>query len=499
MIYHLTGSKDTYITNKILKNTTRATTSNVGYASTIDLFKLYGESTLRNINGSCDYVDSAETEAECTGVWDDNLFEWSRALIKFDLSALKSELVSIAGGEGVLSDPNLKIRLVLYDVQGTQVSPSDFSLELYPVTQDFDEGIGDDVVGFSSLTQTNWENAKENTPWVTEGGDIGTYGVNNYIAIQEFTEGSENLDMDITLYTQSVWNEEIVDLGFIIKFPEALERDSKTYFVKRFASRHTRDPFLRPKLIASWSSYDIDDRLQFTAGSSNTIGLKNYVKDELTNLSEEPTVTLSYESWSTTVTSTKKTISNVEQTGFYEAVVPAIDIYGADSDLQEDLIASGSIEITEEWQIASTQTVYSGSIELLNPLSTGSSQQNDYRFSILDLKSQYTVHESPTVRLFIRKKNLANEPVRIPIELKSTMINKAYYQIKDLSSNKILIPFSDTDDGTDATRISSDSNGMYFSFPVSVLPRGKIYTIDIAFYDRGERRIIHTKNAFRVL
>ena len=129
MIYHLTGSKDTYITNKILKNTTRATTSNVGYASTIDLFKLYGESTLRNINGSCDYVDSAETEAECTGVWDDNLFEWSRALIKFDLSALKSELVSIAGGEGVLSDPYLKIRLVLYDVQGTQVSPSNFSLE----------------------------------------------------------------------------------------------------------------------------------------------------------------------------------------------------------------------------------------------------------------------------------------------------------------------------------------------------------------------------------
>ena len=70
MIFHHTGSKDTYITNKIVAGTRRATGANVGYASTIDLFKLYGESTLTGFKGSCTVggttSDFAGTEAECT-------------------------------------------------------------------------------------------------------------------------------------------------------------------------------------------------------------------------------------------------------------------------------------------------------------------------------------------------------------------------------------------------------------------------------------------------
>ena len=42
----LSASKDTYITNKIINNTFRATDSNVGQAGTLDLFKLYNENTL---------------------------------------------------------------------------------------------------------------------------------------------------------------------------------------------------------------------------------------------------------------------------------------------------------------------------------------------------------------------------------------------------------------------------------------------------------------------
>ena len=39
----LTASKDTYITNKIINNSFRATDSNAGSAGTLDLFKLYNE------------------------------------------------------------------------------------------------------------------------------------------------------------------------------------------------------------------------------------------------------------------------------------------------------------------------------------------------------------------------------------------------------------------------------------------------------------------------
>ena len=42
----LTASKDTYITDKIIDGAFRAKDANVGRAGTLDLFKLYSESTL---------------------------------------------------------------------------------------------------------------------------------------------------------------------------------------------------------------------------------------------------------------------------------------------------------------------------------------------------------------------------------------------------------------------------------------------------------------------
>ena len=42
----LSASKDTYITNKIINNSFRATDANVGGAGTLDLFKLYNENVI---------------------------------------------------------------------------------------------------------------------------------------------------------------------------------------------------------------------------------------------------------------------------------------------------------------------------------------------------------------------------------------------------------------------------------------------------------------------
>jgi hypothetical protein len=67
MIIVCTSSADTYITNKIIDGNFRVIDANVGQASTIDLFKLYGESTL---NGSGSQA------------------ELSRGLLLFDMSEI---------------------------------------------------------------------------------------------------------------------------------------------------------------------------------------------------------------------------------------------------------------------------------------------------------------------------------------------------------------------------------------------------------------------------
>ena len=68
----LTASSDTYITDKIIDNSFRAEDSNVGRAGTIDIFKLYNESTW--VSGS----------TKVTG----SVTEISRGLLKFDFDSV---------------------------------------------------------------------------------------------------------------------------------------------------------------------------------------------------------------------------------------------------------------------------------------------------------------------------------------------------------------------------------------------------------------------------
>ena len=503
MIFHHTGSKDTYITNKIVGGARRATGANVGYASTIDLFKLYGESTLQGFKGSCTVggvtSDFAGTPAQCIaggGTYNTNLIEKSRGLLYFDLAALKTELTAITGGTEILTNSSLKINLVLKDVQGTQVAPKDFTLKLFRVTRDWDEGLGDNIVSFGEEHATSWVSASVGVDWSTPGGDY--HETTPTPISQTFSSGLEDLTMDVTSWVKGVWDETYSNNGWLLKF-DTEETDTKSYFVKRFASRHTRNPFLRPRLECSWENYHLDDRLSFDANTSNTLSIRNYSKGVATNLDSAPTLTLSSGSWSKSgLTSAAVTLAGRVQPGFYQASVNVDITHGDYSGLATDLIASGSSLIQEKWYVSDV-LVHSGSFTLRNPQANSSSTPRDYRISILDLKSTYTQQDMPMVRLFIRDRNLANEAVRIPIELPSEIINKAYYQIKDTNSQAILIPFSDKlAVANESTRISTDSKGMYFNFPVSVLPRGRTYTIDIAFYDRGKRRIYQSNQAFRV-
>ena len=476
MIYHHTGSKDTYITNKVLEGVTRATGANVGYASTIDLFKLHNESSLSGTTS--------------------DIQELSRGLLYFDLDTLKSNIQN----QTSLSESTLKIELVLSDIQGSQIAPSNFTLELYPMSAAWDEGVGSDVAGFSDLQACNWTERSLDTEWSTPGGDIGTYS-SSYIAAQTFTKGTENLKMDVTAWIQAYWNETHANNGWALKFTSAQETDSKSYFVKRFASRHSRNPFIRPRLEASWEDYHLDDRLNFEAGTTNTISISNIRNDVATALGETPALTLSYGTWTKTdATISGVSLAGVAQTGRYSAAVGAIDVYGTDSALATDLIASGSILLQEKWTVSSgAQIVHSGSFRLVNPLATNTNAPRDLRFTIVDLKSTYTVNETPTIRLFIRERSVEPRSVRQPLNLPSLSLKKAYYQVRDFNTKKILIPFSDgLSTANESTRISSDGNGMYFSFPASVLPRGRVYTIEIAHYDRGKRRIYEPNQVFRI-
>jgi hypothetical protein len=232
----LTASADAYITNKILNKSTRATDANMGLASTIDIFKLYDESSFDG---------------------ESNPIELSRGIIKFDLSEISST---------VTGEDDFTCVLKLFDVFGGQTTPSNFSLRVDPLAQSFDEGSGRDVESFDDLDVCNFITASysEGTEsyfgyWsdstgfdITSLEDVNT-SVTGYSVTQEFETGQEDLSVDVTTAVSAMLSSTITNNGFRVSFIQAEEQDAKTRFVKRFVSRHSNDKNKTPRLIIKYN------------------------------------------------------------------------------------------------------------------------------------------------------------------------------------------------------------------------------------------------------
>ena len=115
MFLILTASSDAYITNKIINNDFRATDANTGRSATVDIFKLWQESTF--ISASNRISSSVQ--------------ELSRGFVKFNFDRLKDLTGSILD----ISDPSFKCYLKMFDVMGGQATPVNFNLVLFPMSR----------------------------------------------------------------------------------------------------------------------------------------------------------------------------------------------------------------------------------------------------------------------------------------------------------------------------------------------------------------------------
>ena len=59
-----------------------------------------------------------------------------------------------------------------------------------------------------------------------------------------------------------------------------------------------------------------------------------------------------------------------------------------------------------------------------------------------------------------------------------------------------MIPF---EEANNATRLSEDSEGLYFEFDVSSLFKGRAYSFEIKIIDTGETEVLKTNSTFKVV
>ncbi len=500
-----TASKDTYITNKILSPATRATDANLGGATTIDLFKLYGESLF-----------SGET----------NPIELSRGLVYFELPDISASLKDKVD----LSHRSFSATLKLHDVQGNQVAPSDYNLALFPLSQSFDEGKGKDVSGLGYLDRTNWVTASFSTDNVTwnstgafasgtlnesdidliEDGVIG--GTSTYfVKSQHFTTPSQDLVMDVSNIVSASMTGLLPSHGFLIAYSGSEEFDEQSRFVKRFAARHTRNPYIRPKLIITYDDSINDQNGVFEFNVTGSVFLENFSRGSRANIlsgsansaiegSNSLLLKIHTGSYEKYFTGSQAVISGMSKTGIYSASF-AVDRFLSESvtttsTLGDFVAASGSVTFGQEWlSLDENVSYFTGSLTIDSQVRAPGSNQPKYKFSLTNLQPKYERTNSPRFEIFVTDIAQERLSVRIPIKLPTIILPEVYYQIRDAFNGKILTPFTETEN---ATRVSNDKLGMYFKPSLSHLPVGRSYTVDLMTVINGVRKKYMDNGIFRI-
>lgn len=494
MYRSLKSDKDTYITNKVISAKSRVS-GNVGLAGTLDLFKLH---------------DLAPDASNITD-------EVSRLLIHFNLQPLKDLWSS---GSLDIADESFFCQISLKDVYGGQTTPANFTVSVFPLSASFNEGLGKDVVYFTDVDAANWLSSSRGVLWSSQGCNsgggysdscdyiTGSSTISNTEVKQEFILGTEDLLVDVTSIVSATIKGELPDRGFRISFSSSIETDNNTYFVKRFASRHAYDETKRPNLVFGFNDSISDDTQNLTFDTDCKINLYNYIKGDLDNLvSSSSDITGSNclklklvtetGGYSLTFSGSQFTLGSNSVTGTYTSTV---NIPSSNANIAARIAESGSVKFTPVWMSNDATLVFvSGSkVEVKSPSrSSSATKKKFYRVSVTGIEDTYSSNEDISARVFIfDDSNPYVKLVKMPVELSGIVLNKVYYAVRDVQSGKIVIPF---DEIKNSTKVSSDSDGMFFVFNSDSLDVDRSYVVDIMVKINGTKTVYQDASSiFRV-
>lgn len=506
------ASKDTYITNKIIDGNKVVNDTNVGRAGTLDLFRLYNE-TLLNNTGSQD--------------------ELSRILIKFDYS----KIGQLTASKIDLNSSNFNAKLRLYDVRTGHAVPSNFNVAVFPLSQSFDEGVGRDVSSFGDLDVANFLTASTSAGapvvWFMSGANAGLTGswknpsidifekanfgdgngLSSVVGTQNFVKGTEDLSIDVTRLVSASVSGLIPNHGFRISFSGSDETDGKSRFVKRFASRHTANPYIRPKIEVSFNDSIQDHRENFFFDVSGSLFLQNHVRStaqhivsgsKLTIISGSNCINVKLKkgkfSFITLASShLAGTVPTQHISGVYSCsfALPSNEssLYNKTEALSKLISANKEVTFDEYWYSTDGTVGYHTGTLTINSLARDvvDLHNSDPEIYALNLLHEYDRKAEARIRLFaIDHAQEANKPVKISIKKKSIIFDKVYYRVKDSNSGRMIFDFGESNN---STRFSTDGSGMFFDFHFDVLPIGRTYTFEYLIVDKNVRQIIKDKRS----
>lgn len=179
-----------------------------------------------------------------------------------------------------------------------------FSLELFNINEDWDEGNGYDFVYQDeqnpqiSEQASNWFDRKTGTPWTVEGAFSS--GSSEIIGIQQFQKGNEDILIDITDYI----NSRIISgatgftgttFGLGLKFPSDIEELETLY--RQAVAFHAKktNTFYEPFIETHFDTSINDDRNFFYLDKDNNLYLYSNVGGSTQDVTVNSVIILDHE------------------------------------------------------------------------------------------------------------------------------------------------------------------------------------------------------------
>jgi hypothetical protein len=488
------ANKDNTITNSFKADlSTRGTGSNMGQSDILEAFSIYAQATTSSV-------------------------ELQRFLIQFDTDAINTDRAA-----GLIpASGSVEWRLKLYNARHSSTLPRNYTLNIHPITAEWEEGIGMDMENYTDLTYdvigSNWIRSAASTAWDDEGGSF----LQTPNVTASFPVGNEDMSADVSKIVEDWLDSTRSNYGFMVKLPDHLESGSLSYYTKKFFARGTEFFFQRPVLEARWDSRLKDDRGEFYLSSSlasaedniNTIYFYNFVRGRLRDipdLGDDKRVFVSLFSGSagnTTPSSSPEILvidgthvnsdnnlvvtGGIVSTGIYSASVA----FTGSSTLTKvfDVWFTGS-DSTNSAIDAITQ-YHTGTIDIENFEAANYSETNRYVINFTNLQKEYYPDQSARFRMFAREKGWSPNIYTVAQTTIPTLtFRSASYQITRATDDYVVVDY-----GTGSayhTLMSYDVSGNYFDLDMKLLEPGYAYNIQVAIYDDAIASYIEQPYSFK--
>ena len=483
------ATKDNTIANAFKENlTTRGTGSNMGEADILEVFSIYGQATTSS-------------------------GELSRVLIEFDIDAL-----SASRDDGNIPDSgSVNFYLRMFNAEHSSTTPTNFTLTVAAISQSWTEGIGLDMDDYQDAGVSNWISASTGTKWTTFHGDVqgGSFhtGSAAVTSSQFFTNGTEDLELDVTRHVEEWLNNKTGSYGFGVFLTSSLEEAESSYYTKKFFARDSQFTMKRPVIEARWNDNRTDDASNFYLSSSrvpaaenlNTLYLYNYVRGQLQDvpgLGAENKIYVSvYSGSSAAPVGSKITLpvgggvvtnndANVTGSKITTGIYSASFAY----------TSSAITEIYPVWHSASTEYLTASAVTV-NTFDTQTAYPiNAYKTSITNLQSEYGSTDVAHFRVFVQNKNFEATVYTVAsTAVEPTIIEKMYYKVQRFVDEQVVINYGTGSGDLGYTQLSYDSAGNYFDLDMSIFEPDFSYQISFLINDAGKDYELKDKFKFRVI